>query len=217
MMQRLTPLTVDFALGAVILGGFACEGPVRLQEAKDIRMEATQPPVDELIREFDLRNDVDALRKALALVEADGGGTPASKADTLRFRNDRLRLFLIVFNRIDAKLIPGFDFADLPPISSEPPAASGLRTGASPSSIADPALRAQYEQTIAADSARRAVYNLQYRLQKLDAQWMDAFAAFVATQFPKSSREALNKEVEATVASPARQALLKERIRAAFD
>jgi hypothetical protein len=214
MMSRLAPVAVGVVFSAVVASGVSSRTPARHQEAKDTRMEISEAAFDELLREFDQRSDVDALRKALPLVESAGAGVPASKTDVLTVRRDKLRLFLTVFNSIDAKVIPGFDFADLPSISSDPPA--GLRSGISPSSIADSELRAQYEQTIAADQAKRAVYTFQSKLKKMDARWMDAFAAFVSAQFPMSARESLSEDVATSIKSDARRVALQERIRAAF-
>ena len=77
-------------------------------------------------------------------------------------------------------------------------------------------MRAQYEEAIAANQAKAAVYGFQSDLQKMDGRWLSAFEAFISTQYPRSSQDALNKDVDEMVSSPERATALKGRIRAAF-
>lgn len=179
-------------------------------------MDTSPSIVEALLRTFEERADIEALRTALAQLEA-ATGAPASKADALAARQSQWRLFLDGVNRIDAKLIPDFDFDDVPTLSSEPPPQTGLPAGVSPASIADPALRAQYERAIAENQAKAAVYNFQSRLKRTDEQWMDAFEAFVSARFPRAEAPALERAINEGVTLASRRTALKQRVRDAFN
>ena len=67
---------------------------------------------------------------------------------------------------MSASVDPTFDVNDRPRLNVQTPQASGVPSGASPESIRDLKLRAEYERAIAQNSAKARRYNDQYWLKQ---------------------------------------------------
>jgi hypothetical protein len=88
-------------------------------------------------------------------------------------RQDALELWLRLLDLLDRNFDSAFDPDDIPPKMVRPPALpdpsqGSLPPGASPSLIADPKVRAEYEQAIAANRAKIRRYRLQIVFRQVD-------------------------------------------------
>jgi hypothetical protein len=200
--------------GAYFLWQAPCTATEAQRIVKGTPMGISTEEVNTLLQKFDEKDDVDALSKALIVVESLDVDPHAPKTEMLTFRSVKLRLLLAMFNHIDAKLIVGFDFADLPSINSVPPPESGLPAGVDPNSIKDPSMRAAYEKKIMVNQAKVKLFNFQSRLHKVDQACVDALENHVSTYYPKSSVDVLSELIDETVRSNDRKVSLKERISA---
>lgn len=81
-------------------------------------------------------------------------------------RKQKAELWLTARRRVQSSVDPTFDFSSLPQLNVRPPSGSGIPNGASPKSIKDPELRAEYERAIADNSAKALRYNDQYWLKR---------------------------------------------------
>jgi hypothetical protein len=179
-------------------------------------MNISKDKMEELLRRFDQNDDINALTAALDLADSMDLEPRAPKADVLAFRTEKARLLLTVFNHIDAKLIPDFDFEDLPLMTTAPPPETGLPAGVNSKSIADPSMRARYEKEIAANQTKGRVYDFQSKLHKADQVCTEAFEDHVSRRYPKTAEAALDKLIDETVRSKAHRASLRERVADVF-
>jgi hypothetical protein len=176
-------------------------------------METPRQKIDGLLQRFDQHDDVAALRDAVDLI--DGlQPDPKASAGAPPFREEKLRLFLTVFNGIDAKRIPDFDFEKRPSMTSVPPSETGLPAGVDPGAIRDPKLRVLYEKEIAADQAKVKLYGLQVKLREVDGTCTEAMERHVSATYFRSSVGELDQLVDEAVKSPARQLAVKQQIAA---
>lgn len=175
-------------------------------------MNISTDEVDNLIRRFDANADVGALAQAVARIEILVIPSDAAKAQQLTQRTEALRQLLAIFNRIDPKIIPGFDFSDLPSMTAVPPIDSPYPAGVDPAAITDPQARAAYENTLAEDRARMERYRFQLALSKVDKACVEAFSRRVAADFPRAAAETLDQLVDKDVISTDRRKFLKDRI-----
>jgi len=81
-------------------------------------------------------------------------------------RQQKAELWLAARGRVESSVDATFDFADLPQLNVPTPRGSGVPNGISPSAIKDPKLRAEYERSIAENSAKARKYNDQYWLKQ---------------------------------------------------
>jgi hypothetical protein len=181
-------------------------------------MNIREGEVNDLLRRFDQAGDIRDLRKALALVEDFGQGQESGEAAVhgQAVHAEKLQLLLAVFNHIDAKIDPKFDLEDLPAMNVAPPPESGLPAGVDPKSIADPAIKAQYENGIAANQAKAKLFEFQSSLHKAARTCTDAFDRHVYAHYTKSSEAALTKQIDQTVRSETRRTSLKDLLSTVF-
>jgi hypothetical protein len=176
-------------------------------------METPRQKIDGLLQRFSQHDDVAALSDAVDLI--DGlQPDPKAPAGAPPFREEKLHLILTVFNAIDAKRIPDFDFEKLPPMTSVPPPETGLPAGVDPGAIQDPKLRALYEKEIASDQAKVKLYGLQVKLREVDGACAEAMERHVSATYFRSSVAELDQLVDQTVKSPARRLWVKQQIAA---
>jgi len=81
-------------------------------------------------------------------------------------REQKAQMWLTAWQRVENSVDPKFNFDDLPQINVQTPPGSGVPNGASPDSIKDDKLRAEYERAIAENSAKSLRYNDQYWLKR---------------------------------------------------
>jgi hypothetical protein len=87
-------------------------------------------------------------------------------------REQKARLWLDARRLVASSIDPKFDFNDRPVLNVLAPPATGLPAGASPESIKDPKLRADYMNAIAQNSAKSKRYNDQYWLKQNTASFL---------------------------------------------
>jgi hypothetical protein len=126
------------------------------------------------------------------------------------FRAEKLYWQLAVFNAIDSKLKPDFDFEDPPVLNVAPPPESGLPAGVDPASVKDPGIRAQFEKEIAANRIKKSAYELQWNLRKIDRANLDAFRRHLSMHYTKAFKKVVDSVIDETIRSRPRKASLKE-------
>ncbi len=173
-------------------------------------MNIREGELTQLLRRFDQAGDIRDLRKALALIENLGQGHQEEQTHGQAAHTEKLLLLLAVFNHIDAKIKPDFNFEDLPAINIAPPPETGLPAGVDPNGIADPTVKAQYEKGIAANQAKARLYEFQLGLHKAARTCTDAFDKHVYAGYTKSSEAVLAKLIDENVRSETRRASLKD-------
>ena len=83
-----------------------------------------------------------------------------------RLREQKVELWLAARRRVESSIDPTFNFDDWPQLNVPTPLGSGVPNGSSPEFIKDPKLRAEYEQSIAENSAKARRLNDQYWLKQ---------------------------------------------------
>ena len=81
-------------------------------------------------------------------------------------RKQKAELWLAARRRVEAAVDPAFNMDDSTFLNVPAPLGSGVPSGASPESIRDPKLRAEYERAIAENSAKVRRFNDQYWLKR---------------------------------------------------
>ena len=130
-------------------------------------------------------------------------------------RQGALELWLRLLDLLDKNFDSAFDPDDIPPKMVRPPALpdpsqGSLRPGASPSLIADPKVRAEYEQAIAANRAKIRRYRLQIVLRQVDKDLRHDVRHFVAIAYKPTpeNREEVRKAIERNISSQKERAEL---------
>jgi len=104
------------------------------------------------------------LRLALALqLPRKNTGT----GEWVRLRKEYANHWFASLARLHSEILPDFDFEDMPLMHVSPPSGAKVSAGASPESIRDPKLRAEYEASIKANDEKGAKYDKQFLLQRL--------------------------------------------------
>ena len=117
-------------------------------------MEILRTKAPKLLDEFEQKNDIEALKKAIELVELDDLGPPASREEIDAFRAAKLRAVLTFYNRIEPKMIAGFNPEELPSMTATPPEEAGLPSGVAPEAIKDPLVRGKRALLLKARASR---------------------------------------------------------------
>jgi 3-methyladenine DNA glycosylase Tag len=101
-------------------------------------------------------------------------------------------------------------------MTATPPPESGLPSGVAPEAIRDPAVRAAYENQIAANQAKLKAYGFQSKLNDALQECTEMFEDNVTQQYPRSSERDLATVIDSTVRSKVLGASLKARVSAIF-
>lgn len=88
------------------------------------------------------------------------------EASWKRLREQKAELCLAARRRVESSIDPTFNFDDWPQLNVATPRGSGVPNGSSPQFIKDPKLRAEYEKSIAENSAKARRLNDQYWLKQ---------------------------------------------------
>jgi len=177
-------------------------------------MTMIRPQVIQLLKSFKDNDNLDALSDAAQLVQQMQIEETASLLDKDSFHNEKMRLHLMVLNEVDGKLIPDFDFDDVPMLSVSPPAESGLPSGVAPSSIADPKMRLKYEKTLFENQKKAVCYSFQKKLMKINKKITEQTEHYMKTELLSKNNgvEALNKLIDDIVSNDRRKVRLKQYI-----
>jgi hypothetical protein len=205
MIAILTILVAGDVESKAVSGGTASK-----RNQRGIHMDISNVEMTALLRSFEMSGDIPALEKALTLVASMRPASSAPKADMAGFRAEKLYWLLAVFNTIDSKLKPDFNFAELPMLNVAPPPESGLPAGVDPTSIKDPGVRAQFEREIAMNQMKKSIYELQSSLRKIDRANLEAFRSHVSMQYTKTFKKAVDSMIDETIHSKDRKASLKD-------
>jgi len=164
---------------------------------------------------FEPSREPDWLEKAQGALEDvvwNAEGNPKTRAE-IRLR--ALEMWLRLVDLLDRHVDPAFDENDTPQKLVDPPALpdsskGSLRPGASPSLIADPKLRSEYEQAIAANRAKIKRYGFQLDLRFLDQSIRPRAHKFIANAYKPipEDRDELRKAIGRNIKSDRGKAAL---------
>jgi hypothetical protein len=100
-------------------------------------------------------------------------------------REQKAQLWLVAWQRVENSIDPKFNFDDWPQLNVQTPSGSGVPSGASPDSIKDEKLRAEYERAIAENSAKSLKYNDQYWLKRNAPSFYDEAERYLISAYAR--------------------------------
>jgi hypothetical protein len=170
----------------------------------------TNKRVARKLAEFEKEQDPALLHEALELIEAAEGDVPTGdRAERRDVVARRLRLFAALDRTID----PSWDPETKPVKGAPPPAVHGVvypSGEVDPSTIPDPAERAEYERALKAGKEHEKWYDVQFQLRRIDERAMRFVERFVAgryTDAPADRRELEELLAESSVAEERKKRL----------
>lgn len=101
-------------------------------------------------------------------------------------RRERVGLWLHALRRIERETDPSFDPNDLFVMNVRPPAGANIPSGASPSAIKDPEMRAEYERLIEENIKKAEYYNRQHRLRLNGPSIISNGVKYISKMYAKS-------------------------------
>jgi hypothetical protein len=213
-MQYRHVLPITGVLAILVAGGLgrkaALGGTAHKRNQRGIHMDISKVELTQLLRSFEMSGDIQALEKALTLVASMRPSSSGPRTEVAGFRAEKLYWLLAVFNAIDSKLKPDFDFEDHPMLNVAPPPESGLPAGVDPANIKDPGTRAQFEKEIAANQIKKSMYELQSSLRKIERANSDAFRSHLSTHYTKAFKKVVDSVIDETIHSKQRKTSLKD-------
>jgi hypothetical protein len=178
-------------------------------------MQTIQQRVAKHLAAFKENHNPDDLAEATDLLDTLQPETSASPAQRQRFRTEKLQLELGLLGQIDSSLDPTFNFNSPPSLNVSPPPETGLPSGVDPASIADPRLRAEYEQEIKANQQKTQKYAFQMKLHQLDRRvtaQIETHLAITYSTNPDDFME-LDKLIDDSYITVIHRAMLKRFVR----
>jgi hypothetical protein len=100
-------------------------------------------------------------------------------------REQKAQVWLTAWRRVEDSIDPKFNFDDWPLLNVQAPPGSGVPSGASPDSIKDEKLRAEYERAIAENSAKSLKYNDQYWLKRNAQRFYDEAERYLINAYAR--------------------------------
>lgn len=110
-------------------------------------------------------------------------------------RRNKAELWLRTWQHLNTAIDPSFDFKDLPLENVPPPPGAAGAAGMSPDRIKDPALRAQYQSAIDANTKKAEEFRTQYVLYKTRELFHDRMKAYLIRSYSRPPENI--KEIEA--------------------
>ncbi len=181
-------------------------------DGREKLMVENEHNIRDLVDEFIKNDDIDALENAIDEIEAIEEPDKLQEQDFESYRSAKLIHLLDVFNAIDSKKIPDFNFDDMPELAVSPPPETGLPSGVSPDSVKDPAMKAKFEEDIQKNQTKKNVYDFQFRLNKLDEYSTGNYKEHISMKYSRKVGDLAEIEalVEKNIVSNHRKALLNE-------
>lgn len=179
-------------------------------------MPTIQQQIADRLKVFQQTNNFEALSDAVELVESLNASVKQASDERHRIRAEKLKLWFVILNHIDAKLAPDFDPENVPELSVTPPPETGLPAGVDPGSITNPRLKAKYEEAIKANQKKAEDYRLQKYLRRHEHDIEEQTEAYISTAY--SIAEVDVKEVFLSIAehvtAPRRKAKFEKFVKA---
>ncbi len=175
-------------------------------------MELTDEQMTDKLDEFEQDRDPVRLYEALDLVEAAERNVRTDDVAASRHAVARRLRFLAA---LDRSIDPTWDPARRP-VKGVPPPSDDVVVFPSgevdPSTIADPAVRAEYERALKANKDERKRYDIQFQLRRIDERAMHFLARFLSERYSGSKRD--RQEFEDALSRIPLTEHRKERLRA---
>jgi hypothetical protein len=185
--------------------------PNKSEGGKKFMIE-TENKIRGLIDKFTESDDLDVLENAIDEIDAIEEPAGSLDKDYDLYRKAKLKLILDIYNSIDSKTIPDFDFDDMPDLTIAPPAETGLPSGVSPESVKTKSMKEKFEKEIQENQQKKEVYNYQLKLKKLDDYNTANFKEHISTKYTRKVGDLAEIEtiVDEVVNSAQRRTSLNE-------
>jgi hypothetical protein len=175
-------------------------------------MDFTDKQVTEKFSRYEKEQDPTLVHEALDLIET--AERSVSAADTAG-RKQALSRRLRFFEALDRNIDPMWDPEDIPVKGVAPPLSHGAVYGSGevdPATIADPAVRAEYERALKASKDYEKRYDIQFQLRRIDERSMRFVERFLAERYTNSQED--RREFEELLAASPINDLRKDKLRA---
>ena len=197
---------------AGLLIGTACVlvSPLEVQTLST--MDLTDKQVTEKFAAFEKNQDPTLVHEALDLIEATERDIPA---DDTAARKQALSRRLRFFAALDRNIDPMWDLKNVPVKGAAPPLTHGIVYSSGevdPSTIPDPAVRAEYERALKASKDYEKWYDVQFQLRGIDERAMLFVERFLAERYTNSEED--RREFDALLAASPVSEARKQRLRA---
>jgi hypothetical protein len=126
-------------------------------------------------------------------------------------RGRRMELWFHAWRRLEAEMDKGFDPEARPALKVHAPHGTNLPAGVAPEAIADPKLRAEYEEAVAANRRKVQAYTRQYQLRQLNEMFSKQAERYVVEMYstpPFDSAELGRRLEESLPSQESRQRIL---------
>jgi hypothetical protein len=175
-------------------------------------VDLTDKQVTEKFAAFEKDQDPTLMHEALDLIEAAERDVPAG--DTAA-RKQALSRRLRFFAALDRNIDPKWDSKNMPVKGVTPPITRGIvypSGEVDPSTIPDPAVRAEYERALKANKDYEKRYDVQFQLRRIDERAMRFVERLLAERYTESLAD--RQEFEELLAASSVSEARKEQIRA---
>lgn len=212
----IIPSFRNFSFIILIIFGLAYNASVKCEQSEahyqDKSMTKIKPQVTLLLNKFRTNSEVESLSESIQLVNNTKVEDTASFTDKKYFRTEKLSLYLMILNEMDAKILPDFDFNDVPFLTVSPPAESGVPADVDPESIDDPMMKKEYKKNIKENQIKSAQYSLQKKLHKINQITTEQVESYIQANFSNEGNEVieLNQLIDDNIKSDKRRASLKK-------
>ena len=175
-------------------------------------VDLTDRQVTEKLAAFEKDQDPTLVHEALDLIEAAERDMPVGDAAA---RKDALSRRLLFFAALDRNVDPQWDSRKVPVKGAPPPLTHGIvypSGEVDPSTIPDPAERAEYERALRASKDYEKWYDVQFQLRQLDQRALLFVEWLLAERYTRSLAD--RQEFDELLASSSLSEARKKQIRA---
>ena len=158
-------------------------------------MDSTDKRVEAKIAAFKNDQEPAHLQEALNIVET---ARQDAQPDDEVARKQEVALWLLLFAALELNMDPQWNLEQVPVTGVIPPPSHGVAypSGIDPSAIADPEVRAQYEQALKASKDYAEWYRIQLLVRRVDERAMAAVERRYGNQVEEDQHEVDLAEVE---------------------
>ena len=198
-------------VGLLIGMGLFASPPIRWKKQTEKTMDSVDQRVTEKFAEFEKKQDPTAVFEALDSIEAAVRDVPPGDVAARRRAVSR---WLSFFALLDRNIDPSWNPNDAPPKGVPPPSTHGAVQSSGevdPSTIQDPAVRAQYERALKANKEAHKRYYAQLQLRRIDDRAMRMVERLLAERYTNAAGD--RQDFEGLLAASPVKEPRKERLR----
>jgi hypothetical protein len=167
LRQKLIGLAMAFLTPGLLASTLSPHANARTETA--MAANAVDPAVEKPLEQYDRQHDVDALRNAIDAAALHDGATVAEPEVARALSRARVFDWIAILSRFKRDVDPNFDFSKPPAVKVQPPGPLGLQymPGVPPSHVKDLATRKAYEDAIAENDRKIALFGSMRTLMAL--------------------------------------------------